>query len=147
MLGKPDKKMGQRGTKTCHVILDNVRVPAANIIGGVPGKGFKAAMKVLDRGRLHVSTIACGMACGMACRILRESVAYARERRQFGQRIGDFQLEQAMLADGQTELLAGWSLVQASVRQIRRQADRLQRSGGEHAGVVLEAVHHRDGRP
>ena len=109
-LGKPDKKMGQRGTKTCDVNLDNVRVPAANIIGGVPGRGFKTAMKVLDRGRLHVSALA----CGMASRILKESVTYAQQRKQFGQRIGDFQLVQAMLADSQAELLAGWSLVQAS---------------------------------
>ncbi|MCU7370101.1 acyl-CoA dehydrogenase family protein [Paucibacter sp. O1-1] len=108
-LGKPDKKMGQRGTKTCDVNLDNVRVPAANIIGGKPGKGFKTAMKVLDRGRLHVSALA----CGMASRILQESVAYAQQRKQFGQRIGDFQLVQAMLADSQAELLAGWSLVQS----------------------------------
>jgi acyl-CoA dehydrogenase len=107
-LGKPDKMMGQRGTKTCDVNLDNVRVPAANIIGGTPGRGFKTAMKVLDRGRLHISAVA----CGMAQRILDESVAYARERRQFGQRIGDFQLVQAMLADSQAELYAGWSMVQ-----------------------------------
>jgi acyl-CoA dehydrogenase len=112
-LGKPDRKMGQRGTKTCDVYLDNVRVPAANIIGGEPGKGFKTAMKVLDRGRLHVAALA----CGMASRILRESVAYAQQRKQFGQRIGDFQLVQAMLADSQAELLAGWSLVQAVARQ------------------------------
>ncbi len=111
-LGKPDRKMGQRGTKTCDVNLDAVRVPAANIIGGQPGKGFKTAMKVLDRGRLHVSALA----CGMASRILQESVAYAQERRQFGQRIGDFQLVQAMLADSQAELLAGWTLVQAVAR-------------------------------
>lgn len=108
-LGKADHKMGQRGTKTCDVNLDNVRVPAANIIGGEPGKGFKTAMKVLDRGRLHVSAVA----CGMASRILQESVAYAQQRKQFGQRIGDFQLVQAMLADSQAELLAGWSLVQS----------------------------------
>lgn len=107
-LGKPDKKMGQRGTKTCDVILDKVRVPAANIIGGVPGQGFKTAMKVLDRGRLHISAVA----CGMAQRILDESVAYAQERKQFGKAIGEFQLIQAMLADSQAELLAGWSLVQ-----------------------------------
>ena len=107
-LGKPDKKMGQRGTKTCDVILDNVRVPAANIIGGKPGQGFKTAMKVLDRGRLHISAVA----CGMAQRILNEAVAYARERKQFGKRIGDFQLVQAMLADSQAELYAGWSMVQ-----------------------------------
>jgi acyl-CoA dehydrogenase len=107
-LGKPDKKMGQRGTKTCDVILDNVRVPAANIIGGQPGKGFKTAMKVLDRGRLHISAVA----CGMAQRILNEAVAFARERKQFGKRIGDFQLIQAMLADSQAELYAGWSMAQ-----------------------------------
>jgi acyl-CoA dehydrogenase len=112
-LGKPDRKMGQRGTKTCDVVLDNVRVPAANIIGGVPGKGFKTAMKVLDRGRLHISAVA----CGMADRILRESVAYAQQRKQFGQRIGDFQLVQAMLADSQAEILAAWSLVQSVARR------------------------------
>lgn len=107
-LGKPDKKMGQKGTWTCDVNLDNVRVPASHIIGGVPGKGFKTAMKVLDKGRLHISALA----CGMAQRILQESIAYAQQRKQFGQRIGDFQLVQAMLADSQAELLAGWSLVQ-----------------------------------
>ena len=112
-LGKNDKKMGQRGTRTCDVILDNVRVPAANIIGGVPGKGFKTAMKVLDKGRLHISAIA----CGMADRILQESVCYAQERKQFGQRIGDFQLIQAMLADSQSELYAGWSMVQDCARR------------------------------
>jgi acyl-CoA dehydrogenase len=106
-LGKPDKKMGQRGTRTCDVILENVRVPAANIIGGAPGQGFKTAMKVLDRGRLHISAVS----CGMAQRILNEAVAYAKERRQFGKRIGEFQLIQAMLADSQAELYAGWSMV------------------------------------
>ncbi|AJP58396.1 acyl-CoA dehydrogenase [Pandoraea vervacti] len=107
-LGEPDRKMGQRGTKTCDVVLQGARVPAANVIGGVAGRGFKTAMKVLDRGRLHVAALA----CGMAQRILDESVAYARERKQFGQRIGDFQLVQAMLADSQAELYAGWSMVQ-----------------------------------
>lgn len=117
-LGRPDKKMGQRGTKTCDVNLDGVRVPAANIIGGVPGRGFKTAMKVLDRGRLHVSALA----CGMAQRILQESIAYAQQRKQFGQRIGDFQLVQAMLADSQAELLAGWSMVQATARRYDERA-------------------------
>ncbi|MGX6569145.1 acyl-CoA dehydrogenase family protein [Cupriavidus necator] len=106
-LGKPDKKMGQRGTKTCDVVLENVRVPAANIIGGVPGVGFKTAMKVLDRGRLHISALA----CGMAHRLITDAVAYARERKQFGKPIGDFQLIQAMLADSQAELYAGLSMV------------------------------------
>ena len=107
-LGKKDKKMGQRGTTTCDVILENARVPAANIIGGVPGMGFKTAMKVLDRGRLNISAVA----CGAAARILDEASRYASERKQFGKAIGEFQLIQAMLADSQAELLAGWSLVQ-----------------------------------
>ena len=106
-LGKNDKKMGQRGTKTCDVILENVRVPVANIIGGVPGQGFKTAMKVLDRGRLNISATS----CGLASRILDESRRYARERKQFGKPIGEFQLIQAMLADSQAELFAGWALV------------------------------------
>ena len=106
-LGKKDKKMGQRGTQTCDVVLENVRVPAANIIGGVPGQGFKTAMKVLDRGRLNISAVS----CGLASRIIDESRRYARERKQFGKAIGEFQLIQAMLADSQAEMLAGWSLV------------------------------------
>ncbi|MDR3505876.1 MAG: acyl-CoA dehydrogenase family protein [Acidocella sp.] len=113
-LGKPDKKMGQRGTKTCDVILEDARVPAANIIGGVAGQGFKTAMKVLDRGRLHISAVS----CGTAQRIIEESAAYARERKQFGKAIGEFQLIQAMLADSQAEMLAGWSLVQDVSRRF-----------------------------
>lgn len=106
-LGKKDKKMGQRGTQTCDVILENVRVPAANIIGGIPGQGFKTAMKVLDRGRLNISAVS----CGLASRILDEAKTYARDRKQFGKALGEFQLIQAMLADSQAELLAAWSLV------------------------------------
>ena len=106
-LGKAERKMGQRGTKVCDVVLDGVRVPAANIIGGQPGLGFKTAMKVLNRGRLHIGAVA----CGLAKRVLDESLTYARERRQFGKPIGEFQLVQSMLADSQAELLAGWSLV------------------------------------
>ncbi|MDQ5898237.1 MAG: Acyl-CoA dehydrogenase protein, partial [Pseudomonadota bacterium] len=121
------------GTKTCDVILDGARVPAVNIIGGVPGRGFKTAMKVLDRGRLHVSALA----CGMAQRILQESIAYAQQRRQFGQRIGDFQLVQAMLADSQAELLAGWSMVQATaLRYDARAAGHPDPDVGMHASCT-----------
>ena len=115
-LGKKDRKMGQRGTQTCDVILENVRVPATNIIGGVPGQGFKTAMKVLDRGRLNISAVS----CGLASRILDESRRYARDRRQFGKPIGEFQLIQAMLADSQAECLAGWSLVKEVARLFER---------------------------
>lgn len=129
-VGKPDRKMGQRGTKTSDVYLDEVRVPAANIIGGEPGKGFKTAMKVLDRGRLHISAVA----CGMARRILDESIGYARQRKQFGSRIGDFQLVQAMLADSQAELLAGWSLVRATARAYDGKA-----SGASDPEISMQA--------
>jgi acyl-CoA dehydrogenase len=102
--GKNDKKMGQKGTITCDVIFDDVAVPAANIIGGVPGRGFKTAMKVLDRGRIHLSALS----SGMSDRLVEESVRYAVERHQFGQAIGAFQLVQGLIADSRTEAYASW---------------------------------------
>lgn len=123
-LGKKDKKMGQRGTQTCDVILENVRVPAANIIGGVPGQGFKTAMKVLDRGRLNISAVS----CGLASRILDEARTYARDRKQFGKALGEFQLIQAMLADSQAELLAGWSLVKEVAHRFDQKAAHVSNS-------------------
>jgi len=106
-VGKPNKKMGQQGAHTADVIFENCRVPASAIIGGVPGQGFKTAMKVLDRGRLHIAA----MAVGMAERLVDECVRYACERRQFGKPIGEFQLVQAMLADSRTEAYAGRTMV------------------------------------
>jgi len=105
-LGRPDRKMGQRGTKTCDVIFDGCRVPARNIIGGTPGKGFKTAMKVLDRGRIHLSALA----CGMGERLIGESLAYATQRKQFGQQIAQFQLIQAMLADSRVDASVAWAI-------------------------------------
>lgn len=113
-LGKPDAKMGQRGTKTCDVVFDNCVVPASAIIGERPGHGFKTAMKVLDRGRLHMSAVA----LGMSERLIAETVRYACDRKQFGQAIGAFQLIQAMLADSQTELIAGVAMVEAAARRF-----------------------------
>ena len=111
--GKYDRKMGQRGAHTCDVIFDNVRVPAANLIGGKEGQGFKTAMKVLDKGRIHIAAVS----CGVAQRLLADSVAYAAERHQFGQAIGEFQLVQAMLADSKTELYAAESMVLDAARR------------------------------
>jgi acyl-CoA dehydrogenase len=108
-LGKPDKKMGQRGAKTCDVIFDDVKVPAEAIIGGVPGRGFKTAMKVLDRGRIHIAAVA----TGQMDRLLDMTIAYAAQRKQFGQPIGDFQLVQAMLADSKVDQLATEALMQS----------------------------------
>ncbi|MSP50921.1 MAG: acyl-CoA dehydrogenase [Alphaproteobacteria bacterium] len=115
-LGKPDAKMGQRGTKTCDVFFEDVEVPAENIIGGREGQGFKTAMKVLDRGRIHIS----GICVGTAGRLIRESLSYAINRKQFGKPIIDFQLIQAMLADSQTDTNAARALVlETAVRYDR----------------------------
>jgi acyl-CoA dehydrogenase len=105
-IGKPEKKMGQQGAHICDVIFDNARVPASLRLGA-EGEGFKVAMKVLDRGRLHIS----GVCVGVSERLIRESVNYAREREQFGQKIGEFQLIQAMLADSKTESYASRCMV------------------------------------
>ena len=111
--GKNDRKMGQRGAHTCDVIFDNVRVPADNLIGGREGQGFKTAMKVLDKGRIHLAAVC----VGVAQRLQADSVAYAAERQQFGQAIGDFQLVQALLADSQTELYAAECMVLDAARR------------------------------
>lgn len=113
IVGKPDKKMGQRGTKTADVIFDDVRVSKDNIIGLEPGKGFYTAMKVLDRGRLHIAA----QACGMADRLLSEASNYANQRVAFGKPIAEFQLIQAMIADSYTELLAALEMLRAVGRR------------------------------
>lgn len=100
-VGRPEKKMGQQGAHICDVNFDNARVPARLRLGE-EGEGFKVAMQVLDRGRLHIS----GVCIGVAERLIEESLNYAREREQFGQKIGEFQLIQAMLADSRTEAYA-----------------------------------------
>ncbi|MBA2057962.1 MULTISPECIES: acyl-CoA dehydrogenase family protein [unclassified Psychrobacter] len=106
-LGKIDKKMGQKGAHTCDVIFDNCVVPADALIGGVEGVGFKTAMKVLDKGRLHIAAAS----TGAATRMLDDALHYAVERKQFGQPIANFQLIQAMLADSKAEIYAAKSMV------------------------------------
>ncbi|HWH82743.1 MAG TPA: acyl-CoA dehydrogenase family protein [Burkholderiaceae bacterium] len=112
-LGKIDRKMGQRGAQTCDVMFDNVRVPAANLIGGKPGQGFKTAMKVLDKGRLHVAAVC----VGVAERILADALRYAVDRKQFNKSISEFQLIQAMLADSKAEIYAAKCMVLDAARK------------------------------
>jgi len=118
-LGKADRKMGHRGAHTCDVILDDCRVPATQLIGNQEGKGFKTAMKVLDKGRLHIAAVC----VGVAERMLRDALRYALERRQFGQAIADFQLVQAQLADSQTELYAARCMVLDAAQKRDRGED------------------------
>jgi acyl-CoA dehydrogenase len=112
-LGKIDQKMGQKGAHTCDVIFENCRVPAANLIGGKEGVGFKTAMKVLDKGRLHIA----GVCVGAAERMLDDALRYAIERRQFGKPIAEFQLIQAMLADSKAEIYAARCMVLDAARR------------------------------
>lgn len=114
-VGKPEKKMGQQGAHICDVNFDNARVPARLRLGE-EGEGFKVAMQVLDRGRLHIS----GVCIGVAERLIAESVNYAREREQFGQKIGDFQLIQGMLADSRTEAYAARCMTVDAARRRDR---------------------------
>ncbi|WP_304177586.1 acyl-CoA dehydrogenase family protein [Phenylobacterium aquaticum] len=111
-VGKPEKKMGQQGAHICDVNFDNVRVPVANRLGR-EGEGFKVAMQVLDRGRLHISAVC----IGVAERLIADSVAYASERKQFGQAISQFQLIQGMIADCKTEALAAKALTFETARK------------------------------
>ena len=105
-IGEPEKKMGQKGAKVADVNFDDVPVPAANRLGA-EGEGFKIAMRVLDRGRLHISAVC----VGVAERLIADSVAYAGERKQFGKPIAEHQLIQGMIADMKTEALAARALV------------------------------------
>ncbi|HMH92921.1 MAG TPA: acyl-CoA dehydrogenase family protein [Streptosporangiaceae bacterium] len=105
-VGPKDRKMGQRGAWTAEVSFDGVRVPDGRLVGE-EGRGYRSAMTVLARGRLHIAA----MCVGTAQRVLDESVAHAATSRQGGQPIGDYQLVQAMLAESYAEIAAGRSLV------------------------------------
>ncbi|HKH95726.1 MAG TPA: acyl-CoA dehydrogenase family protein [Beijerinckiaceae bacterium] len=114
-IGATDRKMGQKGAHTADVTFEDVRVPADAIIGGPAkeGQGFKTAMKVLDRGRLHISAVC----VGVAERLIEDSLRYAMERKQFGQAIAEFQLVQAMLADSKAEAYAARCMVEETARR------------------------------
>ena len=105
-IGEPEKKMGQKGAKVADVIFDDVVVPAENRLGA-EGEGFKIAMRVLDRGRLHISAVC----VGVAERLIADCVAYATERKQFGKPIAEHQLIQGMIADSKTEALVARAMV------------------------------------
>ena len=92
--GRKEDKMGQRASNTTLVHFDNVRVPVSQRLGE-EGEGFKIAMATLDRARPQVASLA----VGIARRALEESLAYAADRKAFGQAIGEFQAVQFMLAD------------------------------------------------
>jgi alkylation response protein AidB-like acyl-CoA dehydrogenase len=113
--GKKERKMGWNSQPTAQVIFEDCRVPIANRIGA-EGEGFRIAMMGLDGGRINIG--ACSV--GTARAALAEAEAYARDRKQFGKPIADFQASQFKLADMATEL-------EASRLMIRRAADALDK--------------------
>ncbi len=102
----PGHELGHRASEHVHITLKDCRVPRSALLGA-PGEGFKVAMSALDRGRLGVAAGAVGI--GQAC--LDACIAYTRERRQFGQRLADFQMLQATLADMAADIEAARLLV------------------------------------
>ena len=108
-VGKKEKKMGIRGSSTCELIFENVKVPKENLLGK-RGEGFKIAMKTLDGGRIGIAAQALGIAEGA----LDTTVAYVKSRKQFGRSIAQFQNTQFVLADLATKVAAAKCLVEVA---------------------------------
>jgi alkylation response protein AidB-like acyl-CoA dehydrogenase len=104
--GRKIEKLGLRASDTAEVILDNVTVPARNLIGKV-GEGYSQTLKILEGGRIGIA----GFAIGIARGAFEDAVAYAKERKQFGRPIADLQAIQWMLADMATRIEASWMLL------------------------------------
>ena len=117
--GKPYRKMGQAGSPVSEVHFNNCRVPAANLIGGREGAGFKTLLKVLNKQRVHLAALS----TGPAMRMLAEAIGHATTRVQFGQPVANFQLVQAMIADSQTEIYAARSMILECARKRDRGED------------------------
>ena len=105
-IGREEKKLGIRGSSTCELIFENVRLPLENLLGQ-EGRGFSVAMKTLDGGRIGIAAQALGIAQGA----IDETIQYVKERRQFGKPIAAFQNTQFQLADMQTKIDAARWLV------------------------------------
>ena len=105
-IGKKEKKLGIKGSSTCELIFENVRIPKSNLLGEV-GKGFKIAMMTLDGGRIGIASQALGIAQGA----LDETVGYVKERKQFGRSIAQFQNTQFQIANLDVKVEASRLLV------------------------------------
>jgi butyryl-CoA dehydrogenase/short/branched chain acyl-CoA dehydrogenase len=110
-VGKKEDKLGIRASSTCELILDDCVVPAANVLGEV-GKGYKIAIETLNEGRIAIGAQMTGLGQGA----LSHAIAYAKERRQFGKTIGEFQGVQFELAQMATEVEAARLLVYNGAR-------------------------------
>ena len=119
-VGVKDAKMGQEGAWTSDVYFTDVRVGPDALIGGSEDIGYRAALTSLARGRIHIAALA----VGAAQRALDESLAFAASATQGGTPVGEFQLVQAMLADQQTQVMAGRALVRDAAQKWLTGEDR-----------------------
>jgi butyryl-CoA dehydrogenase/short/branched chain acyl-CoA dehydrogenase len=110
-VGKKEDKLGLRASSTCELMLDNCRVPRENVLGDV-GKGYKVAMETLNEGRIAIGAQMIGLARGA----LEHAIAYARERKQFGKVISEFQGVQFDLAKMAIQVEAARLLVYNAAR-------------------------------
>jgi alkylation response protein AidB-like acyl-CoA dehydrogenase len=101
-IGKDIPKMGYKGPESCEVILDEVRVPVENLLGGVEGRGMQQVLSALETGRLNIAA----RSVGIAARAYEEAVKYAKSRMAFGKSISEFQAIQLKIADMATDLQA-----------------------------------------
>jgi alkylation response protein AidB-like acyl-CoA dehydrogenase len=126
-IGKPEHKLGIKGSPTAALTFEDVRLPAENAIGEV-GHGFRLAMATLDRSRLGIAAQALGIAQGA----VDYAVSYARERRQFGSPIAEFQGIQFKLADMETRTAAARELLYRAAAKT----DRGDRDLGKHSAMA-----------
>lgn len=123
LAGKKENKLGMRASETAEVILQDCRIPEENVLGQV-GEGFQQAMKVLDGGRISIAALALGIAKGA----LDASVAYAKERHQFGKPISEFQAISFKLADMATKIEAAELLIR-SASDLKNNGRRMTKEG------------------
>jgi len=110
-VGRKEDKLGIRASSTCELILDDCRVPRANVLGEI-GKGYKAAIETLNEGRIGIGAQMVGLAKGA----LQHAIAYTKERKQFGKAIADFQAVQHQLARAAVEVEAATLTVYNAAR-------------------------------
>jgi acyl-CoA dehydrogenase len=113
------RKMGQHGSPVGEVVLQQCRVPASAILGGVPGQGFRSAMKALNKQRINLAALC----VGPALRLVDEMLAFANQREQFGRPIAEFQLVQQLIAQSNVEVHAARALVLETARRRDEGAD------------------------
>ncbi|MDQ0155009.1 acyl-CoA dehydrogenase family protein [Robertmurraya andreesenii] len=133
-VGKREQKLGQKGNPVCELIFENVRIPKSNMLGK-EGEGIKIALHSLDSGRIEVAALAVGLMQAA----LEDSVNYAEKRTQFGQKISNFQLIQAMISEMATDLDAA-SLLTYRAAYLKDRGGKFTKEASMAKWFATEAV-------